>query len=103
MKKIKMMVCAVVVALAMTSCETVGMIGAIYTGDTQPVAVTSNVLGKKVGTAKCASVLGIAAYGDAGINAAAKNGGITKISHIDRKTFSVLGIYSSFEYIVYGE
>ena len=33
----------------------------------------------------------------------AKNGNITKISHIDRKTFNVLGVYTEYEYFVYGE
>ena len=102
MKKVKMLLCAALVALAMTSCSE-GMVGAIYTGTTQPAAVTSNELGTKVGTAKCTSILGGAAYGDAGINQAAKNANITKISHVDVKTFSVLGIYTTFEYIVYGE
>jgi hypothetical protein len=102
MKKLKIMVGAALVALTMTSCGA-ALVGVIYEGDTQPVAVTSNVLGKKVGTAKCASVLGIAAYGNAGISEAAKNGNITKISHIDRKTFNVLGVYTEYEYFVYGE
>lgn len=97
------MLCAAIVALAMTSCGTVGMVGALYTGDTQPAAVTSNVVGHKVGTAQCVSVLGIVAVGDAGINAAAKNGNITKISHVDRKTISVLGIFTTYKYFVYGE
>lgn len=103
MKNLKMLLCVAIVTLAMTSCGTVGVVGSIYTGETQPADVTSNVLGTKVGTAKCFSVLGLVAVGDAGINAAAKNGNITKISHVDRKTMSVLGVYTEITYIVYGE
>lgn len=98
-----MMLCAAIVALAMTSCGTVGMMGVIYQGDTQPVAVTSNNVGYKVGTAKCVSVLGLIAMGDGGVSEAAKNGNITKISHVDRKVFSILGIFTTYEYLVYGE
>lgn len=98
-----MMLCAAIVALAMTSCGTVGMVGAIYQGDTQPIAVTSNEVGYKVGTAKCVSILGLVAMGDGGVSEAAKNGNITKISHVDRKTISILGIFTTYKYFVYGE
>lgn len=98
-----MLLCGAIVALTMSSCGAVGMIGGIYTGDTQPVAVTSNSVGYKVGTSSCVSVLGIVAVGDGGINAAAKDGNITKISHIDRKTISVLGLFTTYKYFVYGE
>lgn len=103
MKHIKMLIVAVIVAITMTSCEAVGLVGAVYTGVTTPAAVTSNAVGTKVGTAKALSVLGIVACGDAGVNKAAKNGNIQKISHVDVKTFSVLGLFTSYEYFVYGE
>ena len=103
MKHIKMLVAAVIAAVTLTSCEALGLVGAVYTGVTQPAAVTSNAVGTKVGTAKATSILGLAAYGDAGVNAAAKNGNIKKISHVDVKVFSVLGLFSTYEYFVYGE
>ena len=103
MKHIKMLVAAVIAAATLTSCEALGLVGAVYTGVTQPAAVTSNAVGTKVGTAKATSILGLAAYGDAGVNAAAKNGNIKKISHVDVKVFSVLGLFSTYEYFVYGE
>lgn len=75
---------------------------------TAPLAVTSNPLTKdmKVGRAKHSTVLsGLINAGDGGINAAAKNGGITKISAVDVKTTNILGgvICTSYETIVYGE
>lgn len=74
---------------------------------TAPLAVTSNPLTKdmKVGRAKHSTVLGLINSGDGGINAAAKNGGITKISAVDVKTTNILGgvICTSSETIVYGE
>ncbi|MBR5855197.1 MAG: TRL-like family protein [Paludibacteraceae bacterium] len=100
MKKI---IFSVACALALTSCGTVGLVGAVYTGYTEPAAVTSNELGTKVGQAKAVSVLGIAAAGDAGIEKASKKAGITKVSHVDKKVVSVLGLFTKVTYTVYGE
>ena len=100
MKKI---IFSVACALALTSCGTVGLVGAVYTGYTEPAAVTSNELGTKVGQAKAISVLGIAAAGDAGIEKASKQAGITKVSHVDKKVVSVLGLFTKVTYTVYGE
>ena len=103
MKSIKMLIAAIIVAVTMTSCEAVGLVGAVYTGVTVPAAVTSNAIGTKVGTAKAMSVLGIVATGNAGVNEAAKKANITRIRHVDVKTFSVLGLFTTYEYFVYGE
>ena len=102
-KTIFSIVCVIALALGMTSCGAVGMVGAVYTNHTTPAAVTSNALGTKVGQAEALSVLGIAAVGDAGIQKAAKQAGITKISHVDKKVFSVLGLFTKVTYTVYGE
>ena len=79
------------------------MVGAVYTAYSEPELVTSNVVGSKVGTAQTTSILGIIATGDGSIEKAAKSAGITKISHVDKKTSSVLGIYTTCKYFVYGE
>jgi hypothetical protein len=91
-KSIVKMACALVLALGMTSCGTVGLVGAVYTGYTEPAAVTSNELGTKVGQASAVSVLGVAAAGDAGINEAAKKAGYAKTS---------LALTASFRGMVY--
>ena len=57
----------------------------------------------KTGTAKTTSVLGLFASGDASLKAAADNGEITTIEHIDYKMYNVLGVYSEFTIIVYGK
>ena len=101
-KTIMTVACALALTLGMTSCGSVGLVGAVYTGYTEPAAVTSNELGSKVGQASAISVLGVAAAGDAGINKAAKQAGITKVSHVDKKTFSVLGVFTKVTYTVYG-
>lgn len=94
---------AIALALGMTSCGAVGLVGVVYTGYTEPAAVTSNELGTKVGQAQALSVLGVAAAGNAGIEKATKKAGITKVSHIDKKVMSVLGLFTKVTYTVYGE
>ena len=102
-KTIFSVACAIALAVGMTSCGTVGLVGAVYMDTTEPTAVTSNNLGTKVGQAEALSVLGVAAVGDAGIEKAAKQAGIKNVSHIDKKTFSVLGLFTKITYTVYGE
>lgn len=78
MKKI---LSALVVMLALASCTT-----------TYPLTATSNPLGSKIGQSSYSFLLGIPMGGDAGIYAAAKNGGITKISTVDVKVSPMLFI-----------
>ena len=61
-------------------------------------------LGTKTGTASVESVLWVAAWGDAGIKAAAENGKISVVNHVDQQTFSVcFGLYTKVTTIVYGD
>ena len=61
------------IGMAMASCST-----------TVPITATSNPVGNKCGEATCTRILGFGGSADVGINKAAKNGGITKISHVDQ-------------------
>lgn len=79
------------------------VMGLAYTDVVSGNAVTSNKLASKVGKSMASSVLGLVATGDASYQAAAKNGGITKISHVDERNYTVLGLYTTYETIVYGE
>lgn len=94
---------AIALTLGLTGCGAIGTVGIVYTGTTVPYAISGNSLGKKVGIAKTTSVLGIAAFGEAGVNEAAKQAGIKKVSHVDMKTFSILGIFTTNTYYVYGD
>ena len=61
-------------------------------------------LGTKVGTSEAQSVLGMFAWGDAGTQAAARNGGITTLRHADSEIFSILGfVYARQRTVVYGD
>lgn len=71
---------------------------------TLPVSATSNPLGSKVGQASGTCFLYTLCFGaDASIQAAAKNGGITKISTVDLQTKNLLGIVVTYKCIVTGE
>jgi len=60
-------------------------------------------LGDKTGESSYRSVLGLVAWGDAGTQAAARNGEITTLKHADQAIFSVLwGIYYRQTTVVYG-
>ena len=77
--------------------------GALFTNVQGPVAVTAADTYSKVGQSSCVAVLGIVSVGNASIDAAMKNGGIIKIHHVDHKSLSVLGVFSKFTTVVYGE
>jgi len=57
----------------------------------------------KIGMAKCESILGLVATGDASVQAAMKNGQITKVHHVDYKARCILGVYAEYTVLVYGE
>jgi hypothetical protein len=70
-------------------------------------------IGPKVGKAKVQGILiggvlffagipPILAWGDASVAAAAKNGGITTVNHLDYEILSILGIYVEYTLIAYG-
>ena len=92
-------------AFFLAGCATVGspLAGLIYTNITAPLAVAGSGACTKFGRSSAHSIAGFIASGDASITAAAKNGGITKIDHVDYHIVSGLGIYSTYETIVCGE
>lgn len=107
MKKIAMRLAIACVALAgLSSCavmNTQAGMGWAYTDVQEPAAVTSNARGSKVGTSEATNILGLVAMGDASVQTAARNAGITKISHVDYKKTSVIGVYAKVITVVYGE
>ncbi len=80
--------------------------GCLYSHVTIPLSTELNEteLGSKKGEASIYSVLWLLAWGDAGAAAAAKNGEITTMTHMDREFYVILfGIYTRTTTIVYGE
>lgn len=70
---------------------------------TTPIAATSNPVGNKCGEASTVRIFGFGGSANIGINKAAKNAGITKISHVDYSAYTVLGVYTKLTTRVYGE
>jgi TRL (tRNA-associated locus)-like protein len=67
-----------------------------------PVSAGSAAGSSKVGRAEAWGIL-VYATGDASISAAMKNGGITRIHHVDHETQNFFGFYAKYTTIVYGE
>jgi hypothetical protein len=62
----------------------------------------SDVECTKTGMAEATGII-LFSSGDASISAAMEAGGITKVHHVDFKAMSILGLYTKWETIVYGE
>jgi hypothetical protein len=108
-----LLLAAMAFALMMTGCAGYAVMqrspatGSIYTDVKAPMQAASVGFtaadGKKVGMASATSILGWIGQGDASIDAAMKAGGITKVHHVDFQVMQVLGLYSKYTTIVYGE
>ncbi len=95
---------ACAILLFVMGCATSYPIGTLYTELKLPVTATANNgTATKVGTAKCISVLALVAIGDASIEAAKKDGGITKVHHVDWEVENILGVIGKYKVTVYGE
>lgn len=104
MKRMKLLVGLLAAAALLSGCATSLPIGVLFTDVTLPVNATSNV-GKavKTGEAGCTSILSMVATGDCSIEAAKKNGGISKVYSVDWKANNILGIIGNYKVIVTGE
>lgn len=61
-------------------------------------------LGPRVGRAQMHCVMGAVCWGDAGTQAAARDGDLRVLNHADREVFVVLlGVYARQTTVVYGE
>ncbi len=92
-----------VVSLSGCSVMTTGAVhAAVVVDEKGPVAMGDADAGTKVGMSQAEGIL-VVAYGDASISAAMKDGNLTRVHHVDKETFNVLGIYGRYRTIVYGE
>lgn len=95
MKHLKILVAAGLVLLV-TGCAAgrAPVTGYLFSDVKGSESVSSNTAGKKTGSACATSILGWVGTGDASAAAAAKSGGITKISSVDYHTRSILGLWA---------
>ncbi len=77
--------------------------GILFTSVQGPVSVTDATAKSKTGTACASNVLGMVAAGDASLQAAKSNGGITKVSAVDHNSTTFLGLFGQFCTVVTGE
>jgi hypothetical protein len=71
---------------------------------TMDIHVDNTSLGKKEGRASMHTVLWLVSWGDAGVAAAPRNGGLTTMNHMDSGIFQVLfGLYTKETLVLYGD
>lgn len=75
--------------------------GSVFTDVKAPINA-NKAAGSKKGEACASSILGLIATGDAGIDTAKRNGGISEISSVDYESLNVLMLYARFCTIVRG-
>lgn len=76
-------------------------LGFIYSGYKSAGAVGTAPATKR-GEACASSILGAIATGDASIEEAKRDGGITQVAFVDHDQFSILGLYATSCTIVHG-
>ena len=97
------------VALALTGCTTAPFMpstGALYSNNKAPLQLEYNNtdLGHKVGQASSHSFVGLFAFGDTSVQAAAKDGNIKVIKHTDYEFTNVFfGLFTKTTVYVYGD
>jgi hypothetical protein len=104
MKKLHSLAFITVLGASATGCAYARspVTGFVYMNTTAGEGATSNDIGQKKGEACVSSILGWVATGDASITAAAKAGGITKVSHVDSTASDILGVYAEYCTVAYG-
>jgi hypothetical protein len=65
--------------------------------------IDSNIKANKFGKSTCVSIMSSFAFGDCSINAAKKNGDITKVNSIEYISTNLFYFFSSYTTIVKGE
>ena len=101
MKKFIFLFIIMIAAILATGCTTPAP--SLIDLRTYPLSASENAVGSKTGEATSTVVLSLYGSGDAGIAAAAKAGGITKIATVDVKANGVGPIYITYTTIVTGE
>jgi hypothetical protein len=80
--------------------------GCLYSRFTTPLDTNldQTVLGHKVGKSSLYSVLWLFAWGDMSVAAAARQGGLSTLNHMDMETHMILfGLYTRQSILVYGD
>ncbi len=106
MKRLAAIVIATLLAIGVSGCLSAPFQppSGVVSVTTAPLSTEGNWdVGTKKGEASSFSVLGLYASGDCSIAAAARNGGLKKIGHVDYEYVNIIGIWQKATVIVYGE
>lgn len=113
MKKVLLLCIVPVLCLTMmTGCAIPGLyaVGSIYTSVKTPAPSTAiayygpeAATNAKEGTGTITNILGLVSIGDASLEAAMREAGITKVHHVDQRVTNILGLFSTYTIYVYGE
>ncbi|MDX2177360.1 MAG: TRL domain-containing protein [Candidatus Sumerlaeia bacterium] len=76
--------------------------GFLYNDQTSPL-FPGGKPGSKVGKASSSNVLFLAGWGDSGLAAAIRDGGLESVNHTDYRIQNYLLIYQRYTTVVYGE
>jgi hypothetical protein len=103
--KLSLCLLAVVFLAGCMIAPVVPPIGAFYNNTKAPLDVDfeKSEYGPKTGAASTNCILGLIAWGDASAEAAAKDGGITTIEHVDYEYMNILFIYQKYTTIAHGK
>ena len=78
--------------------------GLLYTNMSAPIDVRDNAVScNKRGEATTTNILGLIGTGDAGVEKAKANAGITKVGNVDVQYTNILGLFSTSTTVVCGE
>ena len=109
MKKAAYIFLVVTLAVSLVGCATISpFIGVVFTQvkypHNQAVVSSDGTIGSKMGKSTAYYLLGIAAFGDASVQEAARMGGITEIKTVEHEYVSVLAVvYGQYTTIITGE
>ena len=104
MKKTVILLGSLLLMAGSTGCigaPVVPPLGLVYTQIGAPLSLKGQPGGKR-GESEVVAILGLVSTGDASVRAAAKNGGITNVTHVDYEFQNVLGVYQRYTTVVYG-
>ncbi len=77
-------------------------LGIAYTKIEAPISLRGD-FGSKRGEASVTSYLGLVSTGDASVRAAARNGGISDVKHVDYEFNNVFFFYQRYTTVVFGD
>ena len=106
MKKLCLLAAVCAASVAATGCISAPFTPpmGLYSEVSAPLSTEGAIAASsKSGEASAKSFLGIVATGDCSIAAAARNGGLKKINHIDYRYKNILGIVQETTVVVYGD